>query len=332
MVNRWAVLMMGLLAWSPAMDARAQLSLDGILESAAEMAAELNLDPALLRAPTREEWNEFWRITHTVLQSESLADLAELHPYAEMALSYLEGFEDAKPYADWLRQRVDYLWMADEVMKQEPARPAPPPAPKPEVARPAPQPRPGTVTVVPPKRPPAPKPPVSANKKSMDIERWTRRIQSRPPPAMAATYVPRLKPVFNRHGVPEQLVWLAEVESSFDPLARSPVGAMGLYQFMPATAERFGLQLKPTDERTMPERSAGAAAQYLKFLHGRFGSWPLALAAYNAGEGRVGRLLKTHNATTFEGIADHLPAETRMYVPKIAAVLKVREGADLSRL
>lgn len=328
MVKKSAWLLAVAMVWLSPPRVLAQLAVDDWLDSAAELAAQAGLDPALVRAPTREEWNEFWRITQTVLQSDSLADLAALRPYAEMALKYLDGLEDAKPYADWLRQRVDYLWMADEVLKEEPSRPAPPS--KPPVARPAP--KPGTVTVVPAPRPPAPKAPPAANKKSMDMERWTMRIQSRPPPAAAARYVPRLKPVFRQYGVPEPMVWLAEVESSFDPLARSPVGAIGLYQFMPATAERFGLKLKPTDERTVPERSATAAAQYLKFLHGRFGSWSLALAAYNAGEGRVGKLLKQHNATTFEGIAEHLPAETRMYVPKMAAVLKVREGVDLNKL
>jgi membrane-bound lytic murein transglycosylase D len=80
------------------------------------------------------------------------------------------------------------------------------------------------------------------------------------------------------------------------------------------------------DERSHPEKSARAAAQYLRQLHGRFGSWPLALAAYNGGQGRVSRTLKKQNATTFEEIADALPAETRMYVPKVLATIEVRAG------
>jgi hypothetical protein len=86
------------------------------------------------------------------------------------------------------------------------------------------------------------------------------------------------------------------------------------------------LQTFLPDERTDPEKSARAAAQYLRYLHGRFGDWPLTLAAYNAGEGRVGRTLKRANARTFAEIADALPAETRMYVPKVLATIEVRAG------
>ena len=130
----------------------------------------------------------------------------------------------------------------------------------------------------------------------------------------------------------DEFVWLAEVESSFNPDAKSPAGASGLYQFMPATAGRFGLSLSPKDERLDPRKSARAAAQYLAILHRKFGDWQLALAAYNAGEGRVGRLLKSTGGTTFDDIAMQLPAETRMYIPKMRAVVQVREGVDLRTL
>ena len=119
---------------------------------------------------------------------------------------------------------------------------------------------------------------------------------------------------------------MAESESTFNPAARSPVGAKGLFQLMPETAKSLGLQTFLPDERANPEKSARAAAQYLRQLHGRFGSWPLALAAYNGGQGRVSRTLKKQNAKTFEEIADALPAETRMYVPKVLATIEVRAG------
>ncbi|MEM7397107.1 MAG: lytic transglycosylase domain-containing protein, partial [Verrucomicrobiota bacterium] len=141
--------------------------------------------------------------------------------------------------------------------------------------------------------------------------------------------VPRIKRVFARHGMPEELVWLAEVESSFNPSARSPVGALGLFQFMPATARSLGLKLQPHDERKDPMKSADAAAKYLRYLHGRFDSWPVALAAYNAGEGRGGKLLKKHKARDFDQIATYLPSETQMYVPKINATLLKRENMGL---
>jgi membrane-bound lytic murein transglycosylase D len=161
---------------------------------------------------------------------------------------------------------------------------------------------------------------------------WRRKLQNRPAPANAASLVPKLKSVFIAEGVPAEMVWLAEVESSMNPQARSPVGAVGLFQFMPATAERFGVKVKPTDERVIPEKSARAAARYLTFLHGRFQSWPFALAAYNAGEGRVSRTLKQHNASTFEEISGHLPTETRMYVPKVLATVSLRENVDAATL
>lgn len=301
----------------------AQLDLLAI-PGVADLAAEYGIDPTMIRAPTPEEMRQFWQLLNTTLQSESIEDLAWLSPYAGMALGYLEGIPEARPYADWLRQRLDYLMVAEEVVREERVaakRPPPPPPTR----------KPTSLATPPPKPPAAPASSV-AKKKTMSQERWQKRIARRPPPRGAAAYVDRLKPIFVAEGVPAALVWLAEVESSFDPEARSPVGALGLYQFMPATAERFGLSLRPEDERLVPERSATAAARYLKLLHKRFGSWSLALAAYNAGEGRVGGLLKKHKATTFEGIADHLPSETRMYVPKVAAVVKVREGADLERL
>ena len=142
----------------------------------------------------------------------------------------------------------------------------------------------------------------------------------------------RLKPIFAWEKVPPELVWLAEVESSFNPRARSPAGAAGLFQLMPDTAKRFGRALWPRDQRFQPDPSARASAQYLSFLYGQFKDWRLALAAYNAGEGTVGRLLKRHKARSFDDIAVHLPAETQMYVPKVESVLLRREGNKLANL
>ena len=330
---KWIWLLPALLVPLPRAPAQ---DFSGIIGSLTEMAGEYEIDPRLLQAmPAAQDWQQFWKIANETLQSYSLEDLAAFLPYARLGLAYLDRVPEARPYADWLRQRMDYFDMADQVVKEEkaarppsPTQPPPPPPSQPTKIVPPPK-KPETAPPAPPPKTPAA---TAATKKSMDMDRWVKRLESRPPPKGASQYVPLLKPVFKQEGVPTELVWLAEVESSFDPQAKSPVGALGLYQFMPATAERFGLSLRPKDERMVPERSALAAAKYLKFLHGRFQSWPLALAAYNAGEGRVGKLLTRHEANSFEEIAEHLPAETRMYVPKMAAVVRVREGADLNRL
>ena len=101
---------------------------------------------------------------------------------------------------------------------------------------------------------------------------------------------------------------------------------------MPDTARRFGLSLWPRDQRYQLEPSATASAQYLKYLHDRFKDWRLALAAYNAGEGTVQKLLDRYKTHSYDDIAQHLPAETQMYVPRVEAVVLQREGANLEQL
>jgi membrane-bound lytic murein transglycosylase D len=161
---------------------------------------------------------------------------------------------------------------------------------------------------------------------------WTRQLARRPWPASAQSYVPRLKEIFVAEGLPPELVWVAEVESSFNAKARSPAGAAGMFQLMPQTARDEALSLWPRDERYQPEKSARAAAKYLRALHAHYGDWELALAAYNVGEGRVDKLLKRQKAQTFEAIARRLPAETQMYVPKVEATVWKREGRELTGL
>jgi membrane-bound lytic murein transglycosylase D len=148
----------------------------------------------------------------------------------------------------------------------------------------------------------------------------------------AEHFVPRLKPIFESMRVPAELVWVAEVESAFDPRAISPVGAAGLYQLMPATARQYGLVLEPEDDRLHPEKNALAAARHMSYLKRTFNDWPLAMAAYNAGHNRVRGLLAKHNARSFEEIALYLPLETQLFVPKVDATLVRREGVSLARL
>jgi membrane-bound lytic murein transglycosylase D len=127
-------------------------------------------------------------------------------------------------------------------------------------------------------------------------------------------------------GLPEQLFAVPLVESGFNPFALSPKGARGLWQLMPETARRFGLRVDSVvDERTDPLRSTAAAISYLKELYGTLGSWPLALAAYNAGLGRVVGAIQ-RGATDFTSMAARrlLPEETLRYVPLVLGTSNAR--------
>ncbi|MFT3772345.1 MAG: lytic transglycosylase domain-containing protein [Minicystis sp.] len=152
-------------------------------------------------------------------------------------------------------------------------------------------------------------------------------------------------------GLPEDLLWLAAIESGFDPRAVSPVGAAGLWQFMPETAQLYGLdQSVWVDERRSIVRATHAAVTHLRDLHERFGRWDLALAAYNAGYDRVaGAVEKVAQARGPERLSDKpigfadvaaaraLPEETINYVPQIVAFALVaanrtRFGLDMPEL
>jgi len=129
---------------------------------------------------------------------------------------------------------------------------------------------------------------------------------------------------------PRDLIYLAMIESQFNPKAQSPVNAVGMWQFMTGTAKRFGLTVsKKVDERKNPARATDAAIAYLSQLHDRFGSWYLAAAAYNSGEGTVQRALqhvlgrKTGTDADFFKILPVLPRETQDYVPKLIASARV---------
>ncbi len=255
--------------------------------------------------PTEKEWDEFANRLQQALESNDLRRLASYEPEARAALAALNLLPEYHDYVDWLAERLDYIEVAKKSLR--PAPPRRPPVTPPIIT--------GTPPVLPPSELVIP-----------HYEPWLERMRQRPAPGRAAALLPRLQQVFREEGLPPALVWLAESESTFNPSALSPVGAKGLFQLMPETAKSLGLQTFLPDERTNPEKSSRAAAQYLRRLHGRFGDWPLALAAYNAGEGRVSRLLARQNATTFAEIADNLPAETRMYVPKVLATIEVRAG------
>ncbi len=282
------------------------LTLDDVMDSAQQWAEE-NIDPEVLRqlsATDQQKVQQLFKDLQKQLQGQYVVDVAALRDAAKVVLPLLERSEETLPYGMWLKAQMDYLDVADQLL-----RTIPPPKVEPGA---------------PPK--PRPNPPAQ-----IEREVWIKQLTDRPWPPAAKAYVTRLKPLFAAQKIPAELVWLAEVESSFDPRALSPEGAAGLFQLMPATAKRFGLRLRLPDQRYQPEPSATAAAKFLRLLHDRFKDWRLVLAAYNAGEGTVQRLLERHEAKTFDTIATHLPAETQMYVPRFEAVLLHREGLKLEQ-
>jgi membrane-bound lytic murein transglycosylase D len=135
----------------------------------------------------------------------------------------------------------------------------------------------------------------------------------------AEAYLDQVKGVFEKAGLPPELSNLAFLESGFNPFAYSRVGAAGIWQFMESTAKLFGLQVDWwVDERRDPEKSTQAAAIYLKRLHRILGSWPLAIAAYNAGEFKVLRTLRGRPHADLWSLP--LPLETRRLLSAFMAV------------
>jgi membrane-bound lytic murein transglycosylase D len=141
-------------------------------------------------------------------------------------------------------------------------------------------------------------------------------------------YLPKIRPILVAEGIPTSLALLPAIESGFRPAARGPTGSLGLWQFEARTARRFGLVVsRKRDDRLDPERSTRAAVRYLRKLHARYGDWPLALAAYNAGEGRVDKALARAPGATFWELAERglLPPISRAYVPKFLALVRMVE-------
>jgi hypothetical protein len=142
-------------------------------------------------------------------------------------------------------------------------------------------------------------------------------------------YYKTLTSILEEERMPVELLSVALIESGLNPLALSPKGARGMWQFMPATAERYGLTVASgNDHRTHPEHSTRAAARYLRDLYRQFGDWKLALAAYNAGENRVQRIINRTGIRDFEEMSRRglLPLETRNYVPAVLAAWSQLQG------
>ena len=142
-------------------------------------------------------------------------------------------------------------------------------------------------------------------------------------------FVPKAREIFRKVGVPEDIVWLGQVESSWRQQARSWAAASGLWQFIPSTGSRFGLrQTAYVDERNGFEKPTEASARYLKWLHSRYGNWELAMAAYNTGEGNIDRAIARAGVADFWAIYPYIAQETRNYVPNILAVILIAKNPE----
>jgi membrane-bound lytic murein transglycosylase D len=246
--------------------------------------------------------HEFFAELQKRFEGNYVYDLGALRQTATQLQPLLASFEETQPYALWLKTHLDYFDVSER-LRQEAVKTA---TNRIKLANPSPQ---------------------------LQRTVWVKVIEERPATTTTNKQLSRLKQIFAEERVPPELVWIAEVESSFDARARSPAGAAGMFQLMPATARSLDLSVGfLRDERLHPEKSARAAARYLRYLHNRFGDWRLALAAYNCGEGRVSALLRKHKGKTYDDINQYLPVETQMYVPKIEATLRKREKLALRDL
>ncbi len=149
--------------------------------------------------------------------------------------------------------------------------------------------------------------------------------------ARSEKYIPFMKNLLKEHGLPEDLVYIALIESGFDPYAYSRSKASGPWQFIFWTGKRYGLRVNWwVDERRDPEKSTIAAAKYLKDLHGRFASWHLAAAGYNAGEQKIITAMRRYRTEDFWKLTKYryLKPETKNYVPQMIAAALIAKDPE----
>jgi len=154
------------------------------------------------------------------------------------------------------------------------------------------------------------------------FEKWLTR---------SGRYVPMMREILHEHKLPRDLVYMALIESGFNPKAFSRARASGPWQFIRGTGLKYGLKINRwVDERRDPVKSTHAAARYLKDLYGMFGTWPLAMASYNAGEGRIRRALKKTRTKDFWELRKtrRIHRETRNYVPKFMAAILIAKDPE----
>lgn len=150
------------------------------------------------------------------------------------------------------------------------------------------------------------------------FERWMGRSKD---------YMAMLQSILAERGLPEEISYIALIESGLNPTAKSHANAVGMWQFIKGTGVRYGLRVDWwIDERMDPEKATVAASKYFSKLYGQFGSWYLAAAGYNAGEGKVVKAVKKHGTDDFWELASHKKSfrrETKEYVPKYLAALMI---------
>ncbi len=160
------------------------------------------------------------------------------------------------------------------------------------------------------------------NRQRKSFSRWLSR---------SGRYLPMIHKQLQEAGLPLDLVYLPMIESGYSLTAYSKARAVGPWQFMRATGINFGLKVTNyVDERRDPIKSTAAAIAYLKFLFAEFNSWELAVAGYNAGEGRIRRGINKFNTNDFWELAEHrfLPSETKLYVPKLIAAILIAKDPE----
>lgn len=148
----------------------------------------------------------------------------------------------------------------------------------------------------------------------------------------SARYLPAMKKILRENGMPEDLVYIALIESGFGSSARSHAGAVGYWQFIAPTGRRYNMQINSLiDERKDPYKSTMAAVKYFRSLYNVFGNWYFAFAAYNGGENRMFRVLMKHESRDFWAIAETkkmLPKETVNYIPKYLAARMIAKNPE----
>ena len=149
--------------------------------------------------------------------------------------------------------------------------------------------------------------------------------------ARSSLYLPAIQEELKKAGLPQDLAYLAMIESGFNPSAYSPADASGLWQFIEGTGRTYGLKIDSwVDERREPDKATKAAIRYLSRLYTEFDDWYLAVAAYNTGEKRIGNAIKNYNTKDFWEIAgsEGIYLETKRYVPKLIAAILIARNPE----